>query len=191
MCARRFLFDHLRTDADGGRRGVRDVSVRRQRPVQTGDSAGPFPGDGGGRRTRLYRSVGVAGAPGQTGDPALWVPDGVEGPLNPAPPRYSTFTQPPIWSATAGTRRSTPAAKPRCAPELFVRSQVSAFNAAGKIWAPRYRQAAFGAFLLDSKDARAALDLAYSDVAAAFDRSSPKPATARSSSPATARGRST
>jgi hypothetical protein len=34
---------------------------------------------------------------------------------------------------------------------------------------PRYRQAAFGAFLLKSEDAQKALDLAYRDVAAAFD----------------------
>jgi len=47
---------------------------------------------------------------------------------------------------------------------------ASAFNAVGEIWAPRYRQAAYGAFLLDNPDARAALGLAYSDVARAFDR---------------------
>ena len=53
---------------------------------------------------------------------------------------------------------------------LFLQSQASAFNGAGEMWAPRYRQAAFGAFLLDSEDARKALDLAYGDVAAAFDQ---------------------
>lgn len=53
---------------------------------------------------------------------------------------------------------------------LFVEGQASAFNSAGDVWAPRYRQAAFGAFLLDSADARKALDLAYADVAAAFDQ---------------------
>ena len=37
------------------------------------------------------------------------------------------------------------------------------------VWAPRYRQAAFGAFLLNSDDATQALDLAYRDVLAAFD----------------------
>jgi hypothetical protein len=52
---------------------------------------------------------------------------------------------------------------------LFLQSQASAFNDIAEIWAPRYRQAAYGAFLLDSKDARAALHLAYRDVAAAFD----------------------
>jgi hypothetical protein len=40
----------------------------------------------------------------------------------------------------------------------------------GQIWAPRYRQAAFGAFLLDSADAQGALDFAYGDIAAAFDQ---------------------
>jgi hypothetical protein len=52
---------------------------------------------------------------------------------------------------------------------LFVQSQASAFNDAAAIWAPRYRQAAYGAFLLKSDDARKALDLAYSDVETAFD----------------------
>lgn len=53
---------------------------------------------------------------------------------------------------------------------LFVQSQSSAFASVGEIWAPRYRQAAYGAFLLDNRDARSALDLAYRDVAQAFDR---------------------
>jgi hypothetical protein len=53
--------------------------------------------------------------------------------------------------------------------ELFVQSQASAFASVGTVWAPRYRQAAFGAFLLKSDDANKALDLAYDDVRAAFD----------------------
>ena len=52
---------------------------------------------------------------------------------------------------------------------LFTRSQASAFADVSEVWAPRYRQAAFGAFLLKSADARQALDLAYRDVLAAFD----------------------
>src|SRR3712207_8821505 len=44
------------------------------------------------------------------------------------------------------------------------------FRSVGQIYAPKYRQAAFGAFLLRSEDAQKALDLAYSDVARAFDR---------------------
>lgn len=52
---------------------------------------------------------------------------------------------------------------------LFAETQASAFLGTGRVWAPRYRQAAFGAFLLRNSDAQKALDLAYGDVAAAFD----------------------
>jgi hypothetical protein len=52
---------------------------------------------------------------------------------------------------------------------LFVQSQASAFGQLGEVWAPRYRQAAYGAFLLKDSDAQQALDLAYADVAAAFE----------------------
>jgi Protein of unknown function (DUF3089) len=52
---------------------------------------------------------------------------------------------------------------------LFVQSQASVFNGVSDVWAPRYRQAAFGAFLLKSADATKALDLAYGDVLKAFD----------------------
>jgi hypothetical protein len=53
--------------------------------------------------------------------------------------------------------------------DLFVQSQASAFNGVGEVWAPRYRQAAYGAFLLKSDDAHQALDFAYADVRAAFE----------------------
>jgi len=53
--------------------------------------------------------------------------------------------------------------------DLFLRGQASAFNAAGDIWAPRYRQATFGAFLTTKPDAGSALDMAYRDVTRAFD----------------------
>jgi hypothetical protein len=52
---------------------------------------------------------------------------------------------------------------------LFVQGMASAFNASPDIWAPRYRQAAIGAFLTDAPEATQALDLAYRDVAQAFD----------------------
>lgn len=52
---------------------------------------------------------------------------------------------------------------------LFVQSEASAFSQDAAVWAPRYRQAAFGAFLLRNADAQKALDLAFSDVSAAFD----------------------
>jgi hypothetical protein len=51
---------------------------------------------------------------------------------------------------------------------LFLRGQASAFNAVGDVWAPRYRQAAFGSFLTDKPEAARAQALAYGDVRAAF-----------------------
>ncbi len=51
---------------------------------------------------------------------------------------------------------------------LFAQSQASAFGQIAEVWAPRYRQAAYGAFLLKSDDAESALNFAYADVAAAF-----------------------
>lgn len=53
--------------------------------------------------------------------------------------------------------------------ESPLRFQASAFNAAGKIYAPRYRQAHYSVFLTPYKeDKKAALDTAYSDVEQAF-----------------------
>lgn len=52
---------------------------------------------------------------------------------------------------------------------LFLRSQASAFNNLGTVWAPRYRQAAFGAFLTNKDEARQAMLAAYADVEQAFD----------------------
>ena len=51
---------------------------------------------------------------------------------------------------------------------LFVQSQASAFNAVAEVWAPKYRQATFGAFLTTKADAGRALDFAYRDILAAW-----------------------
>jgi hypothetical protein len=51
---------------------------------------------------------------------------------------------------------------------LYVRGMASPFNQASEIWAPRYRQATFGAFLTDSPEAQRAIDAAYEDVKQAF-----------------------
>ncbi len=52
---------------------------------------------------------------------------------------------------------------------LFLNGEASPFAGAEQIWAPRYRQAAFGAFLTDQTEGKQALELAYRDVAQAFD----------------------
>jgi hypothetical protein len=102
--------------------------------------------------------------------PAEWSPKGA--PAEADEPRSvavfyihpTTYLERDRWNALLGHRESQDRAA------LFVRSQASAFNAAGRIYAPRYRQAAFGAFLDTSENATKALDLAYSDVARAFER---------------------
>jgi hypothetical protein len=98
---------------------------------------------------------------------AEWVPDGVErGESGPAAVFYIHPT-----TYLKGDRWKAPPYEPDSGlrDQLFTQSQASAFNSAGEVWAPRYRQAAYGAFLLKSDDAKKALDLAYSDVSAAFD----------------------
>lgn len=107
--------------------------------------------------------------PGTADDPSRWLPDGVaQAPAGQAAIFYihpTTYLDRDRWNAPLDAAGDT-----GFRTKLFVQSQSSALNAAGEIWAPRYRQAAFGAFLLDSADARESLDLAYSDVAAAFDQ---------------------
>ncbi len=51
---------------------------------------------------------------------------------------------------------------------IFLRGMASPFNAASEIWAPRYRQATMGAFLIDSPEASQAIDAAYADVLEAY-----------------------
>lgn len=106
--------------------------------------------------------------PGLANDPALWLPDGVSGSTTGQAAIFfihpTTYLQNDRWNAPLDAGGDS-----EFRTDLFVKSEASAFNGLGEIWAPRYRQAAFGAFLLDSADARRALDLAYGDVSAAFD----------------------
>jgi len=105
--------------------------------------------------------------PDIAGNPSLWLPPG----FTPAPAaRASVFFVHPtsFLESTAWNAPITdPESQDRAA--LFVRSQASAFNSVGQIWAPKYRQAAFGAFLTSEADARRALDFAYRDVLAAYE----------------------
>lgn len=108
--------------------------------------------------------------PGMTNDPSRWTPEGA-GEFDAAIAQTATFYIHPTtylrtdrWNAPLDPDAET-AARTR----LFVQSQASAFNFSSDIWAPKYRQAAYGSFLLKDEDARKALQLAYSDVRAAFD----------------------
>ena len=53
--------------------------------------------------------------------------------------------------------------------EMIMPGQASVFNSCCQIYAPRYRQATFYSFLYPSEHSRSALELAYEDVATAFD----------------------
>lgn len=93
-----------------------------------------------------------------------------EDPATPGLPRFAVFFVHPTsfysgqgWNAALSDEASGDLAR------QFVHGMASAFNPAAEIWVPRYRQAAFGAFLSDSEDATRALDAAYRDVAQAFD----------------------
>lgn len=107
--------------------------------------------------------------PGLPNDPALWLPEGVSASTAGAAAVFyihpTTYLANDRWNAPLNAGGDT-----AFRTNLFVQSQASAFNGVGQIWAPRYRQAAFGAFLLDSPDAKEALDFAYADVSAAFDQ---------------------
>ena len=101
-------------------------------------------------------------------NPALWIPAGVpNGKVGPAAIFFihpTSYLQRDSWNAPLDDAESADRAR------LFIRSQASAFNSLGEIWAPRYRQATFGAFLTGKAEARRALDAAYEDVVAAFNQ---------------------
>jgi hypothetical protein len=85
-------------------------------------------------------------------------------------------------------RRSTTSLRRRA--DLLVAATASAFNDAGPVWVPHYRQAALGAFLTHGPARDQAIDLAYADIRAAFDALPRCPQTSRSFWPDTARARS-
>ena len=89
-----------------------------------------------------------------------------------ATPDFAVFFVPPTsflkaggtaWNATLDDATTNSRAR------TFLRGLASPFNRADEIWAPKYRQAAAGAFLTDKPEAQQAIDAAYEDVAQAFD----------------------
>ena len=104
--------------------------------------------------------------PDLAGNPALWLPPGVAAVQPGAAAVFyihpTSFLDRSTWNAPLDNAEANDRAA------LFLRGQASAFSAAGQVWAPRYRQATFGAFLTTQDAANKALDLAYQDVDAAF-----------------------
>ena len=106
-------------------------------------------------------------SPNSRNDPARWSPKGAPAPT---PVRAAVFFVHPTsylakahWNAPLGDNEA------RTRAITFIRGMASPFAGAEQIWAPRYRQAAFGAFLTQGEDRAKALDLAYGDVLQAFD----------------------
>lgn len=115
-------------------------------------------------------------------DPAMWISRPGMGASDPAQwrpanlPKDAVVSQAAVffihptsylsrssWNAALTDREAASGA------ELFVRGLASPFNRSVDIWAPRYRQAALGAFLTAGDNRTRAIDLAYRDVATAFD----------------------
>lgn len=109
-------------------------------------------------------------------DPARWQPAWAEGSTPPpelaAPaPQFAVFFVHPTslidrsrWNASL----DNPDPDAERIARIYLRGMASPFNAASEIWAPRYRQATFGAFLTDAPEGRLAIEGAYQDVREAF-----------------------
>ena len=169
MCARRFLFliFWLTLIGVAGAFAIFQFgsSTLTRMATPKGHFASPPPASG---PDYALASSWIA-RPGNDDSPAAWVPDGMvttktESPAATFYVHPTTYLERDRWNAALD-----PGGDAGFRARLFAQSQASAFNGVSQIWAPRYRQAAFGAFLLKSEDATKALDLAYRDVFAAFD----------------------
>ena len=107
-------------------------------------------------------------------DPARWQPvyakgrqpaSGVE---DPPPPFAVFFVHPTSYLDKAAWNATLDDAVANDRARLFLKGLASPFNQASQVWAPRYRQAAVGALLVDDQAANEALDAAYRDVEQAF-----------------------
>ena len=105
--------------------------------------------------------------PGVANDPSSWTPPGVA--RSGTPQASVFFIHPTSYLEKAQWNAPLDHADSQWRARLFVRSQASAFNDIGEVWAPKYRQATFGGFLTTEEDARKALAFAYRDVLAAWD----------------------
>lgn len=170
MCARRFLalIAILTLIFVGGAFALYqfggEVLVRIATPV------GHYQEPPRGSRPDFTKAESWIARPDFKDNPSKWLPDGAGSFVTDKLPTATFYLHPTTylerdrWNASIDVG-GEPAARAR----VFVQSQASAFNSFSEIWAPKYRQAAYGSFLLKSEDAQKALNLAYRDVLAAFD----------------------
>lgn len=112
----------------------------------------------------------IARPDGRQDDPSRWLPEEAWKPAVPGkaaiffvhPTSYMAPFNRAGWNDNLKDRESLQMA------ERFVAQQTSALTAAGTVWAPRYRQAHFGAFFDKTGKRDKAVDVAYRDVEAAF-----------------------
>lgn len=169
MCARRFLIAIFILTLLVVAGAVAIFQFGDRVLLRTAVPKGHFVAPAAGTGPDYAREANWIARPGLADNPSRWLPDGVQS-ANPGNAAVffihpTTYLERDRWNAPLNPGTMTEART-----RLFVQSQASGLTGAGVVWAPRYRQAAYGAFLLDSEDAQAALDLAYRDVAAAFDQ---------------------
>ena len=98
-------------------------------------------------------------------------PEAAAQPLPPLRPAAIFFVHPTSYMDRARWNAPLDDRDANHRTDIYLRGLASAFNAAGQIWAPRYRQATLGAFLADDRvTAGKAIDAAYLDVERAFDQ---------------------
>ncbi|MDE2411900.1 MAG: DUF3089 domain-containing protein [Sphingomonadales bacterium] len=102
-------------------------------------------------------------------NPAAWVPDGYAA-ATPALDVPLFFVHPTSYLKKDHWNAPLDDPDARHIARVMVQGEASVFGRSTQVWAPRYRQATFGAFVSDKAEAREALDLAYRDVAEAFDQ---------------------
>ncbi len=104
--------------------------------------------------------------PGTANDPAQYRPEGT--PTAPLGKAYVFFIHPTSYLARDHWNGAIEDKDSRFRTSLFVRGMASAFNGEAAVFAPYYRQAAFGSFLVNRPETLKARAVAYADVRAAF-----------------------
>ncbi len=98
-----------------------------------------------------------------------WRPDGFNEEDEDALNAATFFIHPTSYLASDDWNAPLDDAVSQATAQTYVRSMGSVFERGGTVWAPKYRQASIGAFLTDKADGKQAIDMAYRDVALAFD----------------------
>jgi Protein of unknown function (DUF3089) len=122
-------------------------------------------------KTGIYDAPDMWLARGNGGTQAMvrFVPKGFDGEDSDALNAAVFFVHPTSYLATKHWNAPLDDAESQGRAQLFVRAMASPFARAGEVWVPKYRQAAFGAFLTDKPEGQMALNAAYQDVEQAFD----------------------